>query len=59
MSKQVHNRGMFDYMTETGPFQSRVVKKVIFCFAFGNYIHEVCHLLHLIATNNKSNFKPT
>ena len=30
MSKTVHNRGLFDYMTVTGPFQSPVVKKVIF-----------------------------
>ena len=42
-------------MTVIGPFQSPVVKKVIFCFAIVNYFYVECHLLHPTATNNKSN----
>ena len=37
MRKQLHNRGLYGYMTATGPFQSQVVKKVIFCFDIVNY----------------------
>ena len=37
MSKTMHSQGLFDQMTVTGPFQSLVVKKVIFCLAMVNY----------------------
>ena len=42
-------------MTVTGPFQSLVVKKVIFCLLLQIIFYVVCQFLHLSATNNKSN----
>ena len=55
MRNKVRSWRMFDYIIVRGPFQSPVVKKVVFGIAITNYFYGVCHLLYLIATNNKSN----
>ena len=54
MSNKVHSRGrggLFDWMTETGPFQSPVVKRTIFCFTIVNYF--LCSVSFTVSYSEK------